>query len=887
MMLTGSQMGDLRKAFLRDWIQSAENIARWAERAVSAAALDDCPNRNAEEAERIHGIADAMRENGSWPGIDYASQLRENWDAVRHFTHGLHPLIFAFLAPRSSFRNDHALQQKIVHGIDFWLRQDFQNPNWWYQVNGLPAYFLGPALVAMEPWLSDTQRAKGSAILERSNVKRSALWRGGGNGLYDCRAALTLGLFENNAALVGHLYDLNLARCLCMKDGDGDGVNEDYSHWEHGHLLFNHGYGAALLQEGGCLLWYAREAGLGVSGEMLDFLSRYLLDGSRWMARGANFCDPAALGRSIAVPRQEDSPRLAASYLAVSARYLLLAGAKRRDEMEALIADAARETSTLDGNRMFTVSDYMTHQRPGFYASVRMFSRRTLNTEICNGVNRLGHHLGEGSLYLVRRGDEYDNLFPCWDWNKVPGTTVNVEATANVGLDEIADSGWLPCRDPDAEEAYGRERLRVGRLGRTTFVGGVSDGQHGAACMDVAIRTLRARKAWFFLGDEFFCLGAAITDTEPGMVQTTINQCRLNGPVRIRDADGQEFVLPAASRRHAVENAVLVHHDDTAYLFPQPQTVVCSNAMQSGDWHRINLNLPDTPVEKEVFSLWIEHGSQPRDAAYAVRILPGIRFEDVTAACIPAEILQNSGAAQAIRSAEQVAVAFYEPGCLQMEAPAAPTTLSVDAPCIALLDQASGLLTIADPTQTQEVLRVAVGERRYAVSVSRGRPISVNLADPPRSVAASPRAEKNAAVAPAPVDWSLLSAGLSARASSSLPDHLPVCVGDGSSATCWMSEETGPQWIEVDLDRNRDVRTVHLDWSVPARDYELQVSGDGVYFNPLVRVREYQDTGGVDYPGLFVTCRYVRVLCSAPAFGKRYALTELAVYGVGDAQAIN
>src|SRR5690349_20921180 len=38
----------------------------------------------------------------------------------------------------------------------------------------------------------------------------------------------------------------------------------------------------------------------------------------------------------------------------------------------------------VNGNRHFWCSDYMTHRRPGFFTSVRMFSSRLINTEIIN-----------------------------------------------------------------------------------------------------------------------------------------------------------------------------------------------------------------------------------------------------------------------------------------------------------------------------------------------------------------------------------------------------------------------------------------------------------------------------------------------------------------------
>ena len=155
-----------------------------------------------------------------------------------------------------------------------------------------------------------------------------------------------------------------------------------------------------------------------------------------------------------------------------------------------IASDKQDGVNTLLGNKHFWRSDMTVHRRPTWYASVKMSSTRVIGAETCNGENLLGLHLGDGVTYFYRTGDEYNDLFPVWDWRRLPGTTCR------------QDQGSLV---PNAKACRGRSNL----------VGGLSDGERGIAAMEYIRDGLRARKAWFFLDRAVVCLGAGIDCNEP------------------------------------------------------------------------------------------------------------------------------------------------------------------------------------------------------------------------------------------------------------------------------------------------------------------------------------------------------------------------------------
>ena len=196
----------------------------------------------------------------------------------------------------------------------------------------------------------------------------------------------------------------------------------------------------------------------------LDILSGYLLDGQQWLVRGPTF-DPSACGREI-VRRHACS----SGGLAGAARHLAMLDLPRREELERFAARLDGRGEPLEGHKHFWRSDLTVHHRPDLYVSVRVTSPRLVQSELVNSENLLGRHLADGVAYLMRRGDEYRNIFGVWDWKRLPGITVELD-------------GQPPT-------------LRNGQRGENAFAGGVSDGRIGVTAMDFRRGSLQARKAW-------------------------------------------------------------------------------------------------------------------------------------------------------------------------------------------------------------------------------------------------------------------------------------------------------------------------------------------------------------------------------------------------------
>jgi chondroitin AC lyase len=352
--------------------------------------------------------------------------------------------------------------------------------------------------------------------------------------------------------------------------------------------------------------------------------------------------------------------------------------------VQRLTAQVSPATSGLTGNRSFWCSDYMVHERPGYFLGIRVFSKRTVGSESGNGANLEGYYLGTGVTCLMITGKEYSNIFPLWNWRQIPGTTC---AQSNAPYKPITWGG--------------------GSRGTTDFDGGASDGAYGAIALDFDRDGIVAKKGWFSFDDEIVCLGAGITATVDDPIDTTIEQNWHNGDLSA-GAPGGPITLSATDPTDLSQAGWLLH-GTTGYVFPTHQAVKVLAASRTTHPHDILASTPASQTATgDVFSAWIEHGAKPSNASYSYVILPNTDAAKI-AAYTPPQIVSNTAQQQIVwhpglKLAEAI---FYSAGSFAI--PSGPT-ITVDQPCVVLVHSVKGTwqVTVSDPTQLLKQITVTV-----------------------------------------------------------------------------------------------------------------------------------------------------------------------------------
>lgn len=635
-----------------------------------------------------------MNGDGRWPDLDYQDQNRSTWMGGTHLGRVL-TMAKAARLKQDAGQPDPHLTARTLAALKAWTDTDAQNPNWWWNQIGIPE-LTGEIACLMRDHLPPAELAAAIKVLKRSRMEGAT----GANLTWAALNQVILGALEKSPPTAQAAFD-RLYEEVRLADAASqhEGIQPDFSFHQHGPQLYSGGYGLFYANDVGRLLYISWGTPFHISDARRRLFDRYMLDGLRWIT-WADMLDYSSISRIItrpgitAAPREWSrgpiSPAGAAYSLGNVTRLLATLPGRRQQEYARWAARLAQDPTAepLTGNKHFWCSDYMVHRRKTFMTSVKMFSERTLNAEIVNGEGRLSHHLSDGANFLYLTGHEYQDIFPCWDWQKIPGTTAEQAANMNT-------IGPRP----------------VGTRGEGWFVGGVSDGTYGLCAMDLRRGALQARKAWFFFDNAYVCLGTGITITNGHPVITSVNQARLAGPVFDNESAGP---LPAG--RHVADSLKWVYHNRTGYLFPKGEAVVLSNTNQSGRWSDCGTG-GDGLVTEPVFNLWIDHGAGCRDASYEYLVLPDVTLEQMRefAGQFRLSILSNRKNVQAVYSPSNklVAVAFWSAGGI--ETPLGP--IKVNQPCLLLAQHLKNnriQITVANPQKTPLTVEVQMaGKSTY------------------------------------------------------------------------------------------------------------------------------------------------------------------------------
>ena len=631
-------------------------------------------------SDEIQESLQQLNQEGCWPDVDYADRAPTHWSPSAH-THRLSALARAYRKPGGQTEGSEALKKAILSGLKFWVDQDPQSDNWWFNCIDTPKY-LGYALLLMGDEVPREILRQAEQIIRRSSFKRT-----GANLTWEAGNLMVLACVIGDVELLRQTIEQITKEIRITTE---EGVQPDFSFHQHGPQLYMSNYGEVFSGDNSRYAVLFAGTSFALGEEKIRALSGLIREGQQWFIWGRQF-DYHALGRQLDSPgatyRGRGFAQICERMRAADPEH---AGEYRNFAARASGGQQPGETGPR-GNRHYWRSDVMVHRPGRFYVSVRMHSTRTYATEVrVNRENLKGYHLSDGAYFLMQRGDEYHDIQPVWDWRKLPGVT---------------------CRETDEPFPYGRD---VPAAGNTTFVGGVSDGRMGAAAMDYAKDGVRARKAWFFTDAGWVCLGAGIVGETDHRVTTSVNQCLLKSDVSILQG---AKVTPMSGQRLEGGNVQGVHHDGVGYALLEPHRTVVSAGPQSGTWTSIEeRSSRHETVTQDVFSLWIDHGIGAKDPRYAYLVAPGMDAETFASFAdkMPVQVISNSAEQQAVHYPDQkiTQAVCDQPGRVEISGEAGVTT---DTPCLLMLRRNGDTLemSVADPTQECEQIELKL-DGRYA-----------------------------------------------------------------------------------------------------------------------------------------------------------------------------
>jgi Polysaccharide lyase family 8, super-sandwich domain/Polysaccharide lyase family 8, C-terminal beta-sandwich domain len=300
------------------------------------------------------------------------------------------------------------------------------------------------------------------------------------------------------------------------------------------------------------------------------------------------------------------------------------------------------------------------------------------------------------------RGDEYEDIAAAWDWNLIPGTTVDYGATPL----NCAHAGWK---------------------GLESFVGGVSNGETGAAAMRYLNPYTKAftwQKAWFFLDDDTqYVMIANLTSLSSAPVYSILDQRRHSGPIYV---DNEVFDGPGNETFNRTVSSLW--HGGVGYYFDAGSTVLSlSVGERTGAWSAIGTST-QPPETVDLFAAWIEHQDLTQPVSYAIfpaTTFDGFWIKGKYRTIIP---LQNDAHISAILDMDYntISAVFWDASGDTLFIDNGPffygaASITVSGAVTLMLDFDTGTLTVSDPSQTLtgvDVLVEGIKETPLACTVN-------------------------------------------------------------------------------------------------------------------------------------------------------------------------
>ena len=526
------------------------------------------------DLKKIDGYLSLMSADGSWTDINYADTKRSGWEPKLHAERILE-LSKLYYSKTTEYYHSEKVKEAIHLALKYWFDTKPRCLNWWYNQIGIPKT-LGAAFILLEEQLTDREHRAAVAVMENAKFGMT-----GQNKVWLAGNVLIRALLQNDADLVKAARDAIASEIVL---GRKEGIKDDWSFHQHGPQQQFGNYGLSFVTGMSFFFQLFKDTDYEFTGQQREILVSLIDKGYRWVIWN-RYMDVSSLGRQFFHNAQIHK----AYSLAFAAEDMGLAGFPAHG-------------NTLIGHKHFDDSDYTVHRSKDWMSSVKMASRRVIGTELVNEDNLKGYYLGDGATYYYVRGDEYLEVFPFWDWRKIPGVT---------SYEDIAPM-------PD---------VNVTRSGNNSdLVGGLSNGKIGMTAMELNRDGLEAHKVWLFADKFVFCLGADIHSDTTLCVTTSIDQRSKSGELYVWNKKKWSAITGAEAFR---QKDLRFFHDAVGYIVLDGDTCVAQSEEREGRWSDFMGMYTPATLHGEVAALHLRHGVKPSGASYQYIVLPAATKKEV------------------------------------------------------------------------------------------------------------------------------------------------------------------------------------------------------------------------------------------------------------------
>ena len=354
---------------------------------------------------------------------------------------------------------------------------------------------------------------------------------------------------------------------------------------------------------------------------------------------------------------------------------------KIKNILENIMADENIKPLKVEGTKIFGAMDraVYTNSKEGKVV-LSMHSNRIANYETMNEENLKGWYTGDGMTYIYGKdSSSFVEFWPTADMYHLSGVTNSINKMENKA----------------------GERREKPTVSPKKFVGGVETGDVAFVGMDFISwnNKTTAKKSWLMIDGAVLALGSNITSTD-GEIHTTIdNRILKKGKIYI---DGKELNKNSTIKdpKNLTINFNENYPDENiGYKIINSPELNINFTENKGSWKNIGGTL-DTEIVKQYFSVYLNHGKDPKDETYAYVILPMFSKEEVEnydTSRFKIEKLDDKAHIVRDTKTDIVAINFWNDGENEFEGIKTKYPLSI------IKDEKDGILKlyVSDPTQAQ------------------------------------------------------------------------------------------------------------------------------------------------------------------------------------------
>lgn len=642
---------------------------------------------------------DLLDESGRFPDIDYDSHEPSAWAPIYHLER-LMQLAGAYNDISSSYCHNDILYAEICKSLDFYIAKAPWSTNW-YKGQIWEPRDLGLLTILM----SQGENAIPTSMKERIIEK----WRNCGADPSNFSAANRTEVATHYVYFACILEDPDLLHSsldyifepLNYRIGeDEEGIQVDNSYYDNGPQLYIGGYGIVMIDVVTRFGLFCKGTEFAIPKDRFELLRNFVFQTVSNSHRG-RYLNYNCIGRTVA--RRD--------YLLYGSLIRSLSKMKDIDEESNLYPEYDWMIARLKGSQLasyeiksshthYFKGDYTVHTRPRYNFSIRMTSTRTRRNETMNEENIRGYYISDGSTDIRCTGDEYLNIFPLWDWKRVPGVTIPQKERLTRTFGSVIN-------------------------GTSKFAGGVSDSIFGVTAYkyydSYQDTNTGASKGYFFFDDEVVCLGAGIKSDYPTM--TGVDQTWGGHIINCLKADWEMDTYNESLNEDLIYNNDLkfIHHNNMGYYFPEGGIIRVRNKDTEGRWTDINAsgNQDSTLIKGKIFSIAIDHYN-PSELngikKYAYVIVPGVSITQMKQYVLnnSIRIIQNNDTIQSVAHINKdiIGIIFYKEGSLEYSG----YSIEVDRSCVVLIKNIKTLslmeVHIADPSQSGLPINISISNNK-------------------------------------------------------------------------------------------------------------------------------------------------------------------------------